>query len=124
LAVSDSGIGIAAENLERIFESFTQSHQPAINPSSGLGIGLSVVRRIVELHGAHVKVASADSSAGSEFVVSLPLAAADTQHDLVGSTKAGKDLGAVRGMRARRLMIVDDHQQIRASVTRLARSWG
>ena len=51
LAVSDNGIGIAAENLERIFEPFTQSHQPLASPSSGLGIGLSVVRRIVELHG-------------------------------------------------------------------------
>ena len=41
LAVSDNGIGIAAENLERIFEPFMQSHQPLINPSSGLGIGLA-----------------------------------------------------------------------------------
>ena len=54
LAVSDNGIGIAAENLERIFEPFTQSHQPLASPSSGLGIGLSVVRRIVELHGGRV----------------------------------------------------------------------
>src|SRR4029453_14456469 len=46
LTVSDSGIGIAAGNLERIFEPFTQSHQPLTNPSSGLGIGLSLVRRI------------------------------------------------------------------------------
>ena len=44
LAVRDNGIGIAPDNLERIFEPFTQSHQPLINPSSGLGIGLSVVR--------------------------------------------------------------------------------
>jgi CheY-like chemotaxis protein len=123
LAVSDNGIGIAAENLERIFEPFTQSHQPLINPSSGLGIGLSVVRRIVELHGGHVKVTSAGSSVGSEFVVSLPLAAADTQHDL-GSTKAGKTSAPFVALRARRVMIIDDHQEIRASVTRLARTWG
>ena len=79
LAVSDNGIGIAAENLERIFEPFTQSHQPLASPSSGLGIGLSVVRRIVELHGGHVKATSAGSDAGSEFVVSLPVSAADTR---------------------------------------------
>ena len=73
LAVRDNGIGIDAENLERIFEPFTQSHQPLASPSSGLGIGLSVVRRIMELHGGHVKVTSAGSDAGSEFVVSLPV---------------------------------------------------
>jgi two-component system CheB/CheR fusion protein len=122
LAVSDNGIGIAAENLERIFEPFTQSHQPLINPSSGLGIGLSLVRRIVESHGGHVEVTSA-GSAGSEFVVSLPLAAADTQHDL-GSTKAGKTSAPLVALRARRVMIVDDHHEIRASVTRLTRTWG
>ena len=81
LAVSDNGIGIAAENLERIFEPFTQSHQPLVNPSSGLGIGLSVVRRIVELHGGRVKATSAGAGAGSEFVVSLPVSAADIRHD-------------------------------------------
>jgi two-component system CheB/CheR fusion protein len=123
LAVSDSGIGIAADNLERIFEPFTQSHRTLINPSSGLGIGLSLVRRIVELHGGHVKVTSAGSSAGSEFVVSLPLAAADTRHDL-GSTKVGKTSAPLVALRARRVMIVDDHQEIRTSITRLARTWG
>jgi len=123
LTVSDNGIGIAAENLDRIFEPFTQSHQPLIDPSSGLGIGLSLVRRIVELHGGHVTVTSAGLSAGSEFVVSLPLAPADTGHDL-GSTKAGKASAPLVAMRARRVMIVDDHQEIRASVTRLARTWG
>jgi len=77
----------------------------------------------VESHGGHVKVTSADSSVGSEFVVSLPLAAADKQHDL-GSTKAGKTSAPFVALRARRVMIVDDHQEIRASVTRLARTWG
>jgi CheY-like chemotaxis protein len=123
LAVSDNGVGIAAENLERIFEPFTQSHQPLINPSSGLGLGLSLVHRIVELHGGHVQVTSAGSSAGSEFVVSLPLAAADMPHDL-GATKGGKTSAPFVALRPRRVMIVDDHQEIRASVTRLARTWG
>jgi len=123
LAVSDSGIGISAENLERIFEPFTQSHQPLINPASGLGIGLSLVRRIVESHGGHVKATSAGSSAGSEFVVSLPLAAADTRHDR-RSTKIENTSAPSVALRARRVMIVDDHQEIRASVTRLARAWG
>ena len=68
-------------------------------------------------------VTSAGLSAGSEFVVSLPLAPADTGHDL-GSTKAGKASAPFVASRARRVMIVDDHQEIRASITRLARGWG
>src|SRR6185436_5232258 len=80
LTVSDNGIGIAADDLERIFEPFTQSHQPLANPSCGLGVGLSVVRRIVQLHGGHVKVTSAGSGAGSEFMVALPMSA-DMRHD-------------------------------------------
>jgi two-component system CheB/CheR fusion protein len=123
LAVSDNGIGIAGENLERIFEPFTQSHQPLINPSSGLGIGLSVVRRIVELHGGHVKATSAGPGAGSEFVVSLPISSADIRRDR-GSENRVKTSAPVGTRQPRRVMIVDDHQQIRASVSRLARAWG
>ena len=122
LAVRDNGIGIDAENLERIFEPFTQSHQPLASPSSGLGIGLSVSRRIVELHGGHVKVTSAGSCAGSEFVVSLPVSAADTR-DNRGSENVGKASAPFVPLHARRVMIVDDHEEIRslhrASCTRL-----
>ena len=123
LAVSDNGIGIAAEDLERIFEPFTQSHQPLANPSSGLGIGLSVVRRIVELHGGHVKATSAGLRAGSEFVVSLPVSAADIRDDR-GSENRVKTSAPFVALRARRVMIVDDHEEIRASVSRLVRGWG
>ena len=122
LAVSDNGIGIAAENLERIFEPFMQSHQPLINPSSGLGIGLSVVRRLVELHGGRVKATSADAGAGSEFVVSLPVSAADIRHDRGSNVR--QTSAPLVTLRSRRVMIVDDHQEIRASVSRLARGWG
>jgi two-component system, chemotaxis family, CheB/CheR fusion protein len=123
LAVRDNGIGIDAENLERIFEPFTQSHQPLASPSSGLGIGLSVVRRIVELHRGRVKATSAGSYAGSEFVVSLPVLAADRRDDR-GSENVVNTSAPFVAVRARRVMIVDDHKEIRASVTRLARGWG
>ena len=123
LAVRDNGIGIDAENLERIFEPFTQSHQPLARPSSGLGIGLSVSRRIVELHGGHVTVTSAGSCAGSEFLVSLPVSAVDTR-DNRRSENVGKASVPFVPLHARRVMIVDDHEEIRASIARLARGWG
>ena len=119
----DNGIGIAAENLERIFEPFTQSHQPLASPSSGLGIGLSVVRRIVELHGGRVQATSAGSRAGSEFVVSLPVWTADMGADR-GPENVVNTSAPLMALRARRVMIVDDHEEIRASIARLARGWG
>jgi signal transduction histidine kinase len=81
LCVRDNGIGIAPGNLERIFEPFTRSHPPLTHPSSGLGIGLSAVRRILELHGGHIMVTSGGVGAGSEFVVSVPVAPADMRND-------------------------------------------
>lgn len=123
LAVSDNGIGIDVENLERIFEPFTQSHQPLANPSSGLGIGLSVVRRIVELHGGHVKAISTGAHAGSEFVVSLPLSSANERADRA-SQNLVKTSAPFVTLRARRVMIVDDHEEMRKSLTRLVRGWG
>jgi two-component system CheB/CheR fusion protein len=123
LTVGDNGIGIAAEDQERIFEPFTQSHQPLASPSSGLGIGLSVVRRIVELHGGRIRVTSAGSYAGSEFVVSLPVPAAVIGGDR-GSENGVTTSASVRALRARRVMIVDDHEEIRTSMSRLVRTWG
>jgi CheY-like chemotaxis protein len=122
LTVSDNGIGIAAKDLERIFEPFTQSHQPLANPSSGLGIGLSVVRRIVELHGGHVKATSAGYGAGSEFTVEMPISA-DMPHDR-GSENRLTTAVPVRPIHTRRVMIVDDHEEMRKSISGLVRAWG
>jgi two-component system CheB/CheR fusion protein len=123
LAVSDTGIGIVAENLERIFEPFTRSDQPLARPSRGLGIGLSVVRRIVELHRGCIRVTSAGSGAGSEFVVSLPMWAADMRADR-GSENVVNTSAPSVALRARRVLIVDDHEEMRTSISRLARAWG
>jgi two-component system CheB/CheR fusion protein len=125
LRVRDSGIGIAAENLERIFEPFTQSHRPLAHPTSGLGIGLSVAQRIVELHGGRIKATSGGLDAGSEFVVSLRVLLAE-ERDVARSEKRKRVKPSAPRVtpRGRRVMIVDDHDEIRASVARLARSWG
>jgi len=73
LTVTDSGIGITAEALPNIFEPFAQdTHATAFN-ADGLGIGLTVVRELVEAHGGNVVASSAGSGLGSQFVVTLPL---------------------------------------------------
>ncbi len=70
IAVKDNGIGIAREMLERIFEMFVQAGTPH---AGGLGIGLTLVKRVVELHGGSIKVNSLGENLGSEFVIRLPL---------------------------------------------------
>ena len=72
LSVRDNGVGIAAKDLERIFEPFTQTDSARGQSGGGLGLGLSVVRRVVGLHGGRIEARSAGPGGGSEFTVRLP----------------------------------------------------
>jgi signal transduction histidine kinase len=71
LSVRDDGIGIAPEILDRIFEPFAQA---ALTPPHGLGLGLSVVKQVTELHGGKVTASSEGVGRGAEFTVRLPMA--------------------------------------------------
>jgi signal transduction histidine kinase len=73
IRVHDDGIGIPEQMLSRVFEPFTRSDQPLARSAGGTGLGLSVVRTLVELHGGSVAVRSAGPGLGSEFRVRLPL---------------------------------------------------
>ncbi len=73
IAVSDTGIGIAAESLPEVFEMFTQVAHGVDRSKGGLGIGLALVRHLVQLHGGSVGAASAGIGEGSTFTVRLPL---------------------------------------------------
>jgi len=75
-AVRDNGIGIAAELLPRVFDLFVQADDGSGNAEGGLGIGLALVRKVVELHDGSVRASSAGPNQGSEFTVTLPIAAA------------------------------------------------
>ena len=71
--VRDTGIGIPEDKLDAIFDMFTQADQSLERAHGGLGIGLTLVRQLVEMHGGSVQVSSAGPGKGSEFVVQLPL---------------------------------------------------
>jgi signal transduction histidine kinase len=75
VSIRDEGMGIAPELLGSVFELYVRKEQPSSCDDGGLGIGLSVVRSLVELHGGHVSVRSEGLGRGSEFVVSLPACA-------------------------------------------------
>jgi PAS domain S-box-containing protein len=76
VSVRDEGVGISAEMLPRVFDLFTQVDRSIDRSQGGLGIGLALVHRLVELHGGRVEALSEGPGRGSEFVIHLPLAAA------------------------------------------------
>jgi PAS domain S-box-containing protein len=98
--VSDDGMGIAPELLPRVFDLFAQGEQSLARSRGGLGLGLSVVRRLVELHGGSIEARSEGLGRGSEFVVSLREAAP-------AAAPPGRDAAPARA--ARRILLVDDN---------------
>jgi signal transduction histidine kinase len=106
--VQDTGIGIAPEMLPRVFEMFVQEQQALDRSRGGLGLGLTIVRSLVAMHGGTVEVHSEGRNRGSEFVVTLPAAVV---HPPAGSARAaaanGMRCGAVAG---RRVLVVDDNE--------------
>jgi len=104
IAVSDNGIGLAPEMLEQVFGLFFQGKRSVDRIEGGLGIGLALVRNIVELHGGEVEAHSAGPGQGSEFVVCLPLRSSGAALE----TAARIELPAP-APGGQRIMVVDDN---------------
>ncbi|MHB1424522.1 MAG: hybrid sensor histidine kinase/response regulator [Gemmataceae bacterium] len=121
LRVRDTGIGIAFEQLPRLFDMFFQAERRTKESQGGLGIGLSLVRGIVELHGGSVEARSAGPGMGSEFEVRLPLLA------MVEETSASRSRAAwtpKTSLSARRVLVVDDNVDAADSFATLLRLQG
>jgi PAS domain S-box-containing protein len=109
LSVRDSGIGIAADVLPRVFDLFVQEKQTLDRSQGGLGLGLTIVRNLVERHGGSVLARSDGPGKGSEFVVRLP--AASAEHEAAAKERASPTPGAtVSPSRSVRILIVDDNE--------------
>jgi signal transduction histidine kinase len=121
ICVRDSGIGISQESMPRIFELFTQIPSERASTGGGLGIGLALVRALVELHGGEISAASDGLERGSEFTVRLPLYAAEGEEvDAVGKAPSGEHLVPVR----RNILIADDNQDALESLALMLRLEG
>ena len=108
ITVRDTGFGIAPEHLETVFEMFSQPAPALYRTQGGLGIGLAIVRGLVELHGGTVRAMSAGPDKGSEFIVQLPLHPADV--DL--ATEHQETTGADGPKRRKRVLVVDDNPDV------------
>lgn len=112
LAVRDNGIGIEGEYLAHVFELFGQVRHPRPHGQDGLGIGLALVQRIVEMHGGVVEARSGGANLGSEFVIRLPLLPASDA--VVGDAEPPREIHRISG---RRILVVDDSADCRESLT-------
>jgi CheY-like chemotaxis protein len=119
LTVRDAGIGIAPDMLPHVFELFVQADHSTSKAHGGLGIGLTLVKNLVEMHGGNVEAKSAGLGQGCEFVVRLPLqkqASPTIQEDILPrpeTTSAGH-----------RLLVVDDNQDAALTLAMLLRLSG
>ncbi len=119
VSVRDSGSGIPADKLQTIFEMFAQVDRSLDQSQGGLGIGLTLVKRFVEMHGGTIQATSAGDGQGSEFTVRLPvMEAAD-----VTTAPGAAPLADVRAP-ARRILVVDDNEDSALSLTMLLETTG
>jgi PAS domain S-box-containing protein len=121
VSVRDTGIGIAAEHLPHIFEMFSQI-EPALERSQGgLGIGLALVRGLVELHGGTIEARSAGIGKGSEFILHLPGVGARAAAPL---ESADGDQETICDVRPTRILVVDDNRDAADSLATMLRMTG
>jgi len=120
IRVTDNGVGILAELLPHIFELFTQDDRSLSRTETGLGIGLTVVRSMVELHGGTVEARSGGRGQGSEFIVTVPCIE-PVEHAV--ATGAG-DATATTAATAARILIIDDNADAGEILAALLRASG
>ena len=132
IRVRDTGIGIPADLLPKVFDLFVQGDRSLDRSEGGLGLGLTLVHHLVQMHGGSVEARSEGPGRGAEFVVRLPLlevpsaasSPAGSPAQGVESSSLGSSLGSSLKSRPRRVLVVDDNVDSVESMEVLLQIWG
>jgi PAS domain S-box-containing protein len=136
IRVRDTGIGLAKEMWSRVFEPFVQADRPLDRSQGGLGIGLTLVKKLCELHGGSVSIHSEGVGRGTEVTVHLPASSEDRASrpsypealEALNKQKDGEARGAAgaeqRAKDAQRVLVVDDNVDSAESLSELLSIWG
>ncbi|MBC8146203.1 MAG: response regulator, partial [bacterium] len=119
IVVRDNGIGISAEMLPRVFDMFTQVDRSLDRSQGGLGIGLTLVRRVVEMHDGTIEARSAGNDMGSEFIVKIPVLIEPLKEKPVD-----RDISGAHIFDGSRVLVVDDNVDSAESLGMLLRLKG
>jgi PAS domain S-box-containing protein len=117
--VKDTGIGMGADLISRVFDLFVQGERALDRAEGGLGIGLTLVKRLVALHGGDILALSEGPGRGSEFVVRLPALAQKTT-----KSRARRDARPRELREPKRVLVVDDNRDSADTITALLLAWG
>jgi PAS domain S-box-containing protein len=120
VSIRDNGIGIAQDDLPGIFDLFSQVNPGIDRARGGLGIGLSLVKRLVDMHGGSVEARSEGPGKGSEFIIRLPLL--PQENELAPFSKSTLPASEVRAIL--RVLVVDDNYDAAESMALLVNLWG
>jgi CheY-like chemotaxis protein len=117
LTVADTGVGIEPEMLPRLFDAFAQADRSLDRSQGGLGLGLALVKGLVELHGGEVRAASAGRGRGAEFTVTLPLSPEPP-------AVRGLPVAPARPRKRLRVLVVEDNRDAAESLRLLLQTFG
>jgi signal transduction histidine kinase len=118
VVVRDTGVGIPTDALNTVFDLFSQANVPLARSRGGLGIGLTLVKTLIDLHGGTVQARSAGVGQGCEIEVRLPMATTRLEH------AHAPDSAAVQGSPRRRVLVVEDNPDARQMLRCLLEMWG
>jgi signal transduction histidine kinase len=127
LQVQDTGIGIAPHFLPHVFDRFSQADGSATRRHGGLGLGMAIVRHLIELHGGTVRVHSEGEGQGTTFTIELPTHLEATVEDDAPATpvaEAGDEPATIQHLDGVSVMVVDDDQDSRSFMCQLLQSHG
>jgi CheY-like chemotaxis protein/two-component sensor histidine kinase len=122
--VADTGVGMPPELLPRVFDLFTQADRSLDRAQGGLGIGLSLVKTLVELHGGRVEAHSGGPGRGSEFVVRLPVVTGEPVRGASATREGQPRLSGASRAGSLRVLVVDDNADAATSMALLLRAAG